>query len=74
MPVWHGHGPNTTGNPRRSVPGAFIRRDAKPETNFASHIHAETLETVSHIPKLEVRIQRRELAEQSPNQRLVRCP
>ncbi len=26
--VWHGHGPNETGHPRRSIQGAYIRRDA----------------------------------------------
>src|SRR5438876_59855 len=24
--VWHGHGPNRTDNPRRSIQGAYIRR------------------------------------------------
>jgi ectoine hydroxylase-related dioxygenase (phytanoyl-CoA dioxygenase family) len=26
--IWHGHGPNRTGQPRRSIQGAYVRRDA----------------------------------------------
>ena len=44
--VWHGAGPNATGQPRRSIQGAYIRRDA---TGFplAARMLPETLERIS---------------------------
>ena len=40
--VWHGHGANRSGQPRRSIQGAYIRRDAKPAIDQAARILAET--------------------------------
>ena len=34
--VWHGHGPNETSIARRSIQGAFIRRDQPPAVDFAA--------------------------------------
>lgn len=34
--VWHGHTPNASGTPRRSIQGAFIPRTGKAATDFAS--------------------------------------
>ena len=49
--VWHGHGANATGKPRRSVQGAFIRRDAKPALSFASRMKPETLSRIRPLAK-----------------------
>ncbi|PYT25230.1 MAG: hypothetical protein DMG58_24615, partial [Acidobacteria bacterium] len=43
------HGANATGKPRRSVQGAFIRRDATPALNFASRIKPETLRRIGSL-------------------------
>ncbi len=49
--VWHGHGPNTTRQPRRSVQGAFIRREAAGATDFASRMRLETLQRIGPAAK-----------------------
>ena len=36
--IWHGHSANHTGEPRRSIQGAYIRRDAEPGINQAARI------------------------------------
>lgn len=41
--VWHGHSANKTGEPRRSIQGAYIRRDAESAVNQAARIRRETL-------------------------------
>ena len=41
--VWHGHTANRSREPRRSVQGAYIRRDAKPWAEWAARIRPETL-------------------------------
>jgi ectoine hydroxylase-related dioxygenase (phytanoyl-CoA dioxygenase family) len=41
--VWHGHGRNGTLSPRRSIQGAFIRRDLTSGLNLASRMRPETL-------------------------------
>lgn len=40
--VWHGHGPNRTDIPRRSIQGAFIRRSAKSGGHSAARMTPET--------------------------------
>ena len=40
--VWHGHAANLSGEPRRSIQGAYIRRDAKPAVNQAARILPQT--------------------------------
>ena len=42
--IWHGHGANLTGLPRRSVQGAFIRRQNRPATDFRGRMSRETFD------------------------------
>jgi ectoine hydroxylase-related dioxygenase (phytanoyl-CoA dioxygenase family) len=49
--AWHGHGANTTGEPRRSVQGTFIRREATLSIDLASRIRSETLDRISPLAK-----------------------
>jgi hypothetical protein len=47
--VWHGHTANSSGEPRRSIQGAFIRRDAQPGVNLAARMRPETLARISPL-------------------------
>ena len=49
--VWHGHSANQTPNLRRSIQGAYIRRDAEPGANQATGIRQETLHRISPLAK-----------------------
>jgi Phytanoyl-CoA dioxygenase (PhyH) len=49
--AWHGHGANTTGRPRRSIQGAFIRRDATAWLNLPSRMRSDTLARISDLAK-----------------------
>jgi ectoine hydroxylase-related dioxygenase (phytanoyl-CoA dioxygenase family) len=49
--VWHGHTANISGEPRRSIQGAYIRRDAEPAVNQAAHIRPETLGRIGNLAK-----------------------
>jgi ectoine hydroxylase-related dioxygenase (phytanoyl-CoA dioxygenase family) len=49
--VWHGHAANLSGEPRRSIQGAYIRRDAEPAINQAARIRPETLARISDLAK-----------------------
>ncbi len=49
--VRHGHAANCCGEPRRSIQGAFIRRDAESATNQAARILPETLGRVGNLAK-----------------------
>jgi len=49
--VWHGHAANRSGEPRRSIQGAYIRRDAEPAVNQAERISPETLGRIGHKAK-----------------------
>lgn len=49
--VWHGHGANTTREPRRSVQGAFIRREAAGATDFTSRMRFEILQRIGPVAK-----------------------
>jgi hypothetical protein len=40
--AWHGHGPNTSSRPRRSLQGAFIPRGGRAATDFAARMQPET--------------------------------
>jgi len=49
--VWHGHTANSSGEPRRSIQGAYIRRDAEPAVNQAAHIRPTTLGRIGQVAK-----------------------
>jgi len=49
--VWHGHTANRIGEPRRSIQGAYISRDAEPAVNQAARIRPETLGRIGHLAK-----------------------
>lgn len=51
LSVWHGHTANRVGEPRRSIQGAYIRRDAEPAVNQAKRIRPETLSRIGHLAK-----------------------
>jgi ectoine hydroxylase-related dioxygenase (phytanoyl-CoA dioxygenase family) len=49
--VWHGHAANQTALPRRSIQGAYIRRDAEPWADQAERIRPETFARISPLAK-----------------------
>ena len=49
--AWHGHSANTTGELRRSVQGAFIRREATRSIDLGSRVRSETLDRISPLAK-----------------------
>ena len=49
--VWHGHTANQAGEPRRSIQGAYIRRDAESSVNQAARMRPETLGRIGHLAK-----------------------
>ena len=49
--VWHGHTANRSGEARRSIQGAFIRRDGEPAINQAARIRPETLGRIGQLAK-----------------------
>ena len=55
--VWHGHGVNQTREPRRSIQGAYIRRDDKQGTNQAARMRPETLVRIGALAKYVLNIE-----------------
>ncbi|HKE84157.1 MAG TPA: phytanoyl-CoA dioxygenase family protein [Vicinamibacterales bacterium] len=49
--VWHGHGANVTSQPRRSIQGAYIRRDAKSGGNLPDRMRPDTLARIGDLAK-----------------------
>lgn len=49
--VWHGHAANRTGQPRRSIQGAYIRRDAQAAIDQAARIRPDTLGRIGPLAK-----------------------
>jgi len=49
--VWHGHTANQSAKPRRSIQGAFIRREAQSAVNQATRIRIETLDRIGDLAK-----------------------
>jgi len=49
--VWHGHSANQTDEPRRSIQGAYIRRDAESGINLPARMLPETLRRISPLAK-----------------------
>jgi hypothetical protein len=49
--VWHEHGANTTSAPRRSIQGAFTRREADGSVNWSARMLPETLTRLGPLAK-----------------------
>jgi hypothetical protein len=49
--VWHGHSANSTAQPRRSIQGAFIRRDAEPAVKQSTRIQQNTLNRIGGLQR-----------------------
>lgn len=49
--TWHGHGGNTSGQPRRSVQGFFIPRDGHAATDFSARMSPETWARLSPLAR-----------------------
>jgi Phytanoyl-CoA dioxygenase (PhyH) len=49
--IWHGHTANRSAQPRRSIQGAFIRREAQSGINLAARMRPETLGRTSGLAK-----------------------
>ena len=49
--VWHGHTANQKDEPRRSIQGAYIRRDTEPGVNQAARVRQETLSRIGSLAK-----------------------
>ncbi|HEV2765844.1 MAG TPA: phytanoyl-CoA dioxygenase family protein [Pyrinomonadaceae bacterium] len=49
--VWHGHSANWSGYPRRSIQGAYIRRDARSGFNLPARMRPETLARIGPLAK-----------------------
>ncbi|HEX8148252.1 MAG TPA: phytanoyl-CoA dioxygenase family protein [Pyrinomonadaceae bacterium] len=49
--VWHGHSANSSGEPRRSIQGAYIRRDARPGCDWPSRMRPETLARIGPLAR-----------------------
>ena len=55
--VWHGHGVNQTKEPRRSIQGAYIRRDDKQGTNQAARMRPETLGRIGALARYVLNVE-----------------
>jgi ectoine hydroxylase-related dioxygenase (phytanoyl-CoA dioxygenase family) len=49
--VWHGHSANPSSEPRRSIQGAFIRRNAEAAIDHAARIGPETFDRINDLAK-----------------------
>jgi hypothetical protein len=49
--VWHGHGPNNTGAPRRSIQGAYIRRTETSGEALPARMRPETIDRIGPLAK-----------------------
>lgn len=49
--MWHGHGANLTSQPRRSLQGAYIRREAQGWFDQAALIRQETMSRIGDLAK-----------------------
>jgi hypothetical protein len=49
--VWHGHAANESGESRRSIQGAYIRREAQAAGDLPARLRPETLARVSPLAK-----------------------
>jgi ectoine hydroxylase-related dioxygenase (phytanoyl-CoA dioxygenase family) len=49
--VWHGHSANSSNAPRRSIQGAYIRRDMRSAIDMGSRMTSETSDRISPLAK-----------------------
>lgn len=49
--VWHGHTANSSGQPRRSIQGAYVRREAPPAIDLPARMRPETLARIGPLAK-----------------------
>jgi ectoine hydroxylase-related dioxygenase (phytanoyl-CoA dioxygenase family) len=49
--VWHGHGANRSAEARRSIQGAYIRRDAESKADLTTRLLPETLSRLSPLAR-----------------------
>jgi Phytanoyl-CoA dioxygenase (PhyH) len=49
--VWHGHSANRSGKPRRSIQGAYIRRESPAGFDLVARMRAETLARIGPLAK-----------------------
>jgi ectoine hydroxylase-related dioxygenase (phytanoyl-CoA dioxygenase family) len=49
--VWHGHAANLSGKPRRSIQGAYIRREAQSAGNLPARMSSETLARIGPLAR-----------------------
>jgi ectoine hydroxylase-related dioxygenase (phytanoyl-CoA dioxygenase family) len=49
--VWHGHTANSSGEPRRSIQGAYIRREAQSGGNLPERMRPDTLARISSLAR-----------------------
>jgi len=49
--IWHGHAAHRAAEPRRSIQGAYIRRDAESGANLPARMTPETLARISPLAK-----------------------
>ena len=55
--VWHGHTVNRSGQPRRSIQGAYIRREAESGENLPARMLPETLSRINPLAKYLLAVQ-----------------
>lgn len=49
--VWHGHGANRSGRPRRSIQAHFVPREARASSDHSSRMRQETLRRIGDLAK-----------------------
>ena len=49
--IWHGHAANSTGEPRRSIQGAYIRREARSGGGLPARMRPETLARIGPLAR-----------------------
>jgi ectoine hydroxylase-related dioxygenase (phytanoyl-CoA dioxygenase family) len=55
--VWHGHTVNRSDEPRRSIQGAYIRREAQSGIDLPGRMRPETLSRISPLAKYLLAVQ-----------------
>jgi hypothetical protein len=54
--VWHGHGPNQTDRPRRSIQGAYIRRSEDSDATLSLRMLPHTLDRIGALAKYLLKV------------------